>query len=125
MQEYVPFQPYVEGPYLVVLHIAKTLPHYIAAAAAAAGVQGNRGGVVPSPSPLSAVFGSLSATDAAAAARMTGDPAGLGKLKRDLFFRWVRRVACVSEHAAHGLFRRMFMDTQGRDIPLLLPVLLS
>jgi hypothetical protein len=78
-QEYVPFQPYVEGPLLVLLHIAKTLPRYITAAAAAG----------PGPSALAAVFGGLSAADAAAGSARIADPASLGKLKRDLFFRWV------------------------------------
>lgn len=83
MQEYVPFQPYIEGPLLVVLHIAKTLPRYIAAAGTATAA----GAAAAGPSPLSAVFGGLSAADAQAAARMIGDPGSLGKLKRDLFFR--------------------------------------
>lgn len=83
MQEYVPFQPYIEGPFFVVLHIAKTLPRYIAAAAAVAGA------TAAGPSPLAAVFGGLSAADAQSAAHAIADPASLGKLKRDLFFRWV------------------------------------
>jgi hypothetical protein len=81
----VPFQPYVEGPLLVVLHIAKSLPRYITAAAAAAAAGGGQSG--SGPSPLAAVFGGLSGNDAQAAARMIADPASLGKLKRDLYFR--------------------------------------
>lgn len=84
-QEYVPFQPYIEGPFLVVLHIAKTLPRYIAAAAAAAG------STAAGPSPLAAVFGGLSAADAQSATYAIADPASLGKLKRDLFFRWAQQ----------------------------------
>jgi hypothetical protein len=88
----VPFQPYVEGPLLVVLHIAKTLPRYIAAAAAAAAAAATPGpstaaAAAVGPSPLAAVFGGLSATDAAAASVAIADPAKLGKLKRDLYFR--------------------------------------
>ena len=82
----MPFQPYVEGPLLVVLHIAKSLPRYITAAAAAAAAAGGGQGV-SGPSPLAAVFGGLSGNDAHAAARMIADPASLGKLKRDLYFR--------------------------------------
>ena len=96
-QEYVPFQPYVEGPLLVVLHIAKTLPRYIAAAAvtpgsstaATAGSTAAAGG----PSPLVAMFGGLSAGDAQAASAAIADPAKLGKLKRDLYFRCRWRVS--------------------------------
>ena len=39
------------------------------------------------PSPLTAVFGGLSGNDAQAAARVIADPASLGKLKRDLYYR--------------------------------------
>lgn len=98
-QEFVPFQPHVEGPLLVVLHIAKTLPRYIAATTslstaattAAAATDGSPSPPSPSSSsPLAAVFGGLSGVEAAAAARRLADPASLGKLKRDLYFRWVQ-----------------------------------
>jgi hypothetical protein len=71
----------------VLLHMAKTLPRYITAAAAAAGD--------PGASALVAVFGGLSAADAAAGSARIADPASLGKLKRDLFFRWGRCLVLI------------------------------
>lgn len=92
LQEYVPFQPYVEGPLLVVLHISNVLPRYIQAAAFTNSGAG--------PAPLSAVFGGLSSADAQAAAQRVLEPASLGKLKRDLFYRWVVLQVMCPVHPA-------------------------
>lgn len=68
--------PYVEGPFMTVLHVMKTLPCLIAA-------------VTTSPrSAYSQHFSQLKPDDATAAARTLSDTVQLSKLKRDLFFHW-------------------------------------
>jgi hypothetical protein len=110
LQEYVPFQPYVEGPLLVVLHVAKTLPRYISSAAA--GPAGSS-----DPSPLAAVFGGLSGQDAAAASQAIADPARLGKLKRDLYFRSVCFVSgCAQECGGGGACAGVWRGRMRRSV---------
>jgi hypothetical protein len=100
----VPLHPSVEGPLLVLLHLASALPRYIAAAAAPAAQGAGAGGssavgqssagqqlqVLLPASPLVEIFGGLNPADAEAGAALMADPARLAKLKRELFIRCVR-----------------------------------
>jgi hypothetical protein len=77
LQEYVPFHPYIEGAYMLELHLMKSLPQLLSATAAAGTASG-----------YGKAFGALSSADAAAAATVTSDPSLLGRVKRDVFFHW-------------------------------------
>jgi hypothetical protein len=79
-QEYVPFQQYIEGPFLVILHIAKALPSQINAAAAAARDTSS------SSSPYQVAYGGFSAADADAASTLVANSSLLSKLRRSLYF---------------------------------------
>jgi hypothetical protein len=81
LQEYVPFQQYIEGPFLVIMHIAKALPSQINAAAA---VSSSSSG--SSSSPYQVAYGGFSAADADAASTLVANSSLLSKLRRNLYF---------------------------------------
>ncbi|KAF6263251.1 hypothetical protein COO60DRAFT_486797 [Scenedesmus sp. NREL 46B-D3] len=86
-KDYVPFQQYIEGPFLVIMHIAKALPSQVnAAAAAAAG--SSRSSSSSSSSPYEVAYGGFSAADGDAASTLVANSSLLSKLRRNLYFGW-------------------------------------
>jgi hypothetical protein len=81
----VPFQQYIEGPFLVILHIAKALPSQINTAAALA-VTTTTTTSSSSISPYQVAYGGFSAADADAASTLVADSSLLSKLRRNLYF---------------------------------------
>lgn len=105
--EYVPLHPYIEGPYLVCLHMLATLPAAMAAM----------------PSGRLAV----STADLEKVQQVLHDPRQLGKIKRDLFYHWRQdelvdaRQKCVND-VAYILLRRMGVSiSQPADVDVLVP----
>jgi hypothetical protein len=94
LQEYVPFQQYIEGPFLVILHIAKALPSQINTAAAIAptsnqAATSSSSSSSNSSSPYQVAYGGFSAADADAASTLVADSSLLSKLRRNLYFGYV------------------------------------
>jgi hypothetical protein len=82
----VPFQQYIEGPFLVILHIAKALPSQINTAAAIAATTNSSSSSSNSSSPYQVAYGGFSAADADAASTLVADSSLLSKLRRNLYF---------------------------------------
>ncbi|WIA41371.1 hypothetical protein OEZ86_004963 [Tetradesmus obliquus] len=121
-KDYVPFQQYIEGPFLVILHIAKALPSQINTAAAAAASSSS------SSSPYQVAYGGFSAADADAASTLVTNSSLLSKLRRNLYFGW-RSDELLDRHqddlnqVMHVLSRRLMLlpVQQSPDIDVLLP----
>jgi len=117
-QEYVPFYPYIEGAYMLELHLIKSLPQLINATASAG-----------ADSAYGRAFGGLSSADASAAVTVTSDPALLGRVKREVFFHWredqlLDRAQKDLNQVTYILQRRMALTLQQPpDIDLLLPAM--
>ncbi|WIA21085.1 hypothetical protein OEZ85_005405 [Tetradesmus obliquus] len=124
-KEYVPFQQYIEGPFLVILHIAKALPSQINTAAAAASSSSSSSS---SSLPYQVAYGGFSAADADAASTLVTNSSLLSKLRRNLYFGW-RSDELLDRHqddlnqVMHVLSRRLMLlpVQQSPDIDILLP----